>query len=132
MNRKASSSRYDVGAASLLAKFHVFLLMLLVPNDQKHSPLIYQRYSSDKIVPRSGGILLSEAFAQPNGDFLLGIDGASIGAASEHMCVLEQRNAEGTIGGRAVCWGYGGYGQIDSPKDVSCSTSVMKASAYND
>ena len=61
-------------------------------------------------------------YGKPHSDFLLGIDGSSIATAQEHICVLEQKNVvtEDEIPtGRAQCWGYDGFGRLESPKDVS-------------
>ena len=61
----------------------------------------------------------ANSFATPNADFLLGIDGSSITTGHGHVCVLEQRSADG-VGGRAQCWG-GDHkeGATNAPKNVS-------------
>ena len=64
-------------------------------------------------------ILCAHAFATPNSDFLLGIDGTSITTGHGHTCVLEQKASDG-VGGRAHCWGNDYYDDaMDAPKDVS-------------
>jgi hypothetical protein len=64
-------------------------------------------------------IYRGDAFATPNSDFLLGIDGTSITTGHGHTCVLEQKASDG-VGGRAHCWGNDYYDDaMNAPKDVS-------------
>lgn len=58
------------------------------------------------------------AYVTPPSDFLLDIDGISIGSGFNHKCVVEYKHGA-EMGGRARCFGIDDFGETDPPKDAT-------------
>lgn len=66
------------------------------------------------------------SFATPNNDFLMTIDESSVAVGSAHICVIEQKHGEESIGGKVTCWGHEHEnGRDEAPPDVRFHCSIL-------
>jgi hypothetical protein len=70
--------------------------------------------------------LCSDAFASPQPDFLLPVDGGSVGTGFYHICAIEQKPGA-SVGGRAKCWGMDDDDKVmtDVPKEVCINHNLL-------
>ena len=60
---------------------------------------------------------LAAGFTQPEANFLLDINGISVGVEPDHVCVIEEKLGE-EVGGKASCFGFEDEsGRMDPPAD---------------